>query len=86
MHSYLNENGATDPNSAVGNAGAALLISNITDTRNVLSSNGFGSVPVGTSDAGAYFNTEVMNAIDYGVRDFFAIKLWAKLMRRLSDG
>jgi len=67
MLNYLNENGATDPNSAVGNAGAALLISNITDTRNVLSSNGFGSVPVGTSDAGAYFNTEVMNAIDYGM-------------------
>jgi len=67
MLNYLNENGATDPNSAVGNTGAALLISNITDTRNVLSSNGFGSVPVGTSDAGAYFNTEVMNAIDYGM-------------------
>ncbi|KLO09754.1 glycoside hydrolase [Schizopora paradoxa] len=67
MLDYLADNGGTDPNSAIGNAGAALLISNITDTRNTLSAAGFGSLPVGTSDAGAYFNNEVMNAIDYGM-------------------
>jgi hypothetical protein len=35
--SYLGEfGGGSDPNSAIGNQGAALLISNITDTRNQL--------------------------------------------------
>ena len=28
------------------------------------------TLPVGTSDAGAYFNTEVLGAIDYGVSGF----------------
>jgi len=65
--SYLNANGGgSDPNSAVGNQGADLLIVNITDTRNLLTSLGL-SVPVGNSDAGSYFNTKVMEAIDYGV-------------------
>ena len=65
--SYLNANGGgSDPNGAVGNQGADLLIVNITDTRNLLSSLGI-SVPVGNSDAGSYFNTKVMEAIDYGV-------------------
>lgn len=65
--SYLNANGATDPNSAVGNTGAQILIGNIQDTRSMLSGLGV-SVPVGNSDAGAYFNTEVLGAVDYGVR------------------
>lgn len=65
--SYLNANGAADPNSAVGNTGAQILIGNIQDTRSMLSGLGV-SVPVGNSDAGAYFNTEVLGAVDYGVR------------------
>lgn len=47
--------------------GAQLLIPNITDTRNWMQQNGWGSVPVGTSDAGSYFNNEVLAAVDYGV-------------------
>ena len=54
-------------NTAVGNAGAQLLIQNITDTRNMLSEMGI-NLPVGTSDAGSYFNNEVLAAVDYGVR------------------
>jgi len=57
--------GGTDPNDAVGDAGAALLIANITDTKNVLSEAGY-SIPVGTGDAGAYFNTKVLEAVDFG--------------------
>lgn len=26
------------------------------------------SIPVGTSDAGSYFNNDVLNQVDYGVR------------------
>lgn len=66
-YSYLNDNGGgSDPNSAIGNQGADLLIVNITDTRNLLKSLGL-SVPVGNSDAGSYFNTKILEAVDYGV-------------------
>jgi len=67
MLNYLNDNGGgSDPNSAIGNTGADLLIVNITDTRNLLSSLGL-SIPVGNSDAGSYFNTKVLEAVDYGM-------------------
>ncbi|PCH39399.1 glycoside hydrolase family 17 protein [Wolfiporia cocos MD-104 SS10] len=64
---YLGANGGgDDPNSAVGDEGAAILISNLTDTKNVLKEAGY-ALPVGTSDAGAYFNTKVMENIDFGL-------------------
>lgn len=67
MLNYLNaHNGGSDPNDAVGNQGAALLITNITDTRNMLKDLGL-SIPVGNSDAGSYFNTKVLQAVDYGM-------------------
>jgi hypothetical protein len=67
--SYLGAfGGGSDPNSAIGNQGAALLISNITDTRNQLKALNLKNTPkVGNSDAGSYFNTLVLEAIDYGV-------------------
>lgn len=70
-HSWVNSQGvdASAVNSAVGNVGAQLLIQNITDMRNMLSDMGL-SIPVGTSDAGSYFNDEVLAAADYGVRFF----------------
>ena len=63
----MNANGATDPNSATGDQGAQILIANIKDTRNMLSSLNV-NIPVGTSDAGSYFNNKVLAAVDYGVR------------------
>ncbi|KAH9949946.1 glycoside hydrolase [Amylocystis lapponica] len=64
---YLGDyNGGNDPNGAVGNQGAQMLISNITDTRQQLSSMGV-NLPVGTADAGAYFNTEVLQSVDYAM-------------------
>ncbi|KAF7332307.1 Glycoside hydrolase family 17 protein [Mycena kentingensis (nom. inval.)] len=65
---YLGANGGTgqDPNGSVGNAGAQLLISNITDARNMLKDMGI-SIPVGNADAGSYFNTELLSAVDYGM-------------------
>jgi len=65
--SYVLYNGGTDANTAIGNAGAAILLPFIKDTRDMLASMGL-SIPVGNSDAGSYFNTQVLSAIDYGVR------------------
>ncbi|KAI5122936.1 hypothetical protein M0805_007614 [Coniferiporia weirii] len=66
MLDFLDDNNATDPNSDIGNVGAQLLIANITDTRQMLSQMNI-DLPVGTSDAGAYFNNEVLAAVDYGM-------------------
>ncbi|GLB40327.1 putative glycosyl hydrolase 17 family protein [Lyophyllum shimeji] len=66
MLNYLNANGGTVPDSSIGDAGAAILISNIQDTRNMLTSLNV-NLPVGTSDAGSYFNTKVLSSVDYGM-------------------
>ncbi|KAJ7167457.1 glycoside hydrolase [Mycena filopes] len=65
---YLGDNGGTaqDPNGPVGNAGAALLLPNITDTITMISGMGL-NIPVGNADAGSYFNTEVLQAVSYGM-------------------
>ncbi|KAF7290974.1 Glycoside hydrolase family 17 protein [Mycena chlorophos] len=73
---YLSDNGGAsqDPNSDVGNAGADLLLMNITDARSMLQGIG-AKIPVGTSDAGSYFNTKVLQAVDFGlsnVHPYFA--------------
>jgi len=68
MLNYLTERGASDPNSAVGNTGAAILIANIDDTRSALAELSLPkTIPVGNSDAGSYFNTLVLEAVDYGL-------------------
>ena len=68
FYSYVINNGVTDPNSAVGNQGAAILIADIKDTRSMLSAMNLTNMLVGTSDASGYFNTQVLQAVDYGVR------------------
>jgi hypothetical protein len=48
--------------------GAQILIANINDTRAMLAGMNLNKqLPVGNSDAGAYFNNMVLAAIDYGV-------------------
>ncbi|KAI9567364.1 glycoside hydrolase family 17 protein [Boletus coccyginus] len=65
---YITEAGQTDPNGSAGNQAAAMLIAWIQDTRNMLSSLNLGkTIPVGNSDAGSYFNTQVLEAVDYGL-------------------
>jgi len=67
MLNWLTQYGGGDnPNGAIGNQGANLLIVNITDTRNWLKTLGL-SIPVGNSDAGSYFNNLVLEAVDYGM-------------------
>ncbi|KAJ7762001.1 glycoside hydrolase family 17 protein [Mycena maculata] len=57
----------TDPNSSVANTGAAILIADIDNTRTMMSNLSLSNITIGTSDAGAYFNTLVLEAIDYGM-------------------
>lgn len=68
--SYLTDNGGGDaPNGPVGTAGASLLIPNITDARSTLESlNLPKTLPIGTADGGSFFNNQVLQAVDYGVR------------------
>lgn len=48
--------------------GAAILLANIADTRSMLAGMNLDkTIPVGNSDAGSYFNTKVLSAVDYGV-------------------
>ena len=68
--SWATDQGISDVNTAVGNTGAALLLQNITDMKTTLSDMSI-DLPVGTSDAGSYFNNEVLAAVDYGVRFYF---------------
>ncbi|KAI0696909.1 glycoside hydrolase [Cytidiella melzeri] len=66
---FLEANGGGDlPNGDVGNAGAALLISNITDARQTFGGLGLSkTLPIGNADAGSFFNNEVLEAVDYGM-------------------
>ncbi|KAE9406777.1 glycoside hydrolase [Gymnopus androsaceus JB14] len=63
---YLNANSATDPNSATGNAGAAILTAFINDTKTMLSDMSV-SLKIGNADAGSYFNDLVLEDVDYGM-------------------
>ena len=67
MLNYLTDNSATDPNGPVGDQGAALLIADINDTKSNISAL-TKNVPIGTADAGAFFNNEVLENVAYGVR------------------
>ena len=68
MLNYLTANGATDPNSAIGDTGAALLIADINDTRSMISQMSLNkTLTIGTADAGAFFNTLVLEQVDFGV-------------------
>ncbi|KAG6817845.1 hypothetical protein H0H87_001677 [Tephrocybe sp. NHM501043] len=73
MLNYLSGRGQTDPNSATGNEGASQLLSYINDTRQMLAGLSLSkNIPVGNSDAGSYFNTEVLSAVDYGLSNVHA--------------
>ncbi|KAG6331196.1 hypothetical protein ID866_7891, partial [Astraeus odoratus] len=63
---YVTQAGQSDPNGSAGDAAAAILIPYINDTRSMLTEMGL-SIPVGTSDAGSYFNNEVLEVVDYGM-------------------
>lgn len=73
MLNYLTANGASDPNSAIGNQGAALLMADINDTRSMITGMNLSKhLTIGTADAGAYFNTEVLQDVEFGVRSLLS--------------
>jgi hypothetical protein len=51
---------------AMSSLGAAILKADIQDTRDMLTSLGI-NIPVGNSDAGSFFSTEILSSVDYGV-------------------
>ena len=67
IRSYVESQGTDDVTGTVGTTGAEMLITNITDTRSMLSDISV-DLPVGTADAGAYFNEKLLSSVDYGVR------------------
>jgi exo-beta-1,3-glucanase (GH17 family) len=69
FNSYLNANdGGDSPNGAVGAIGAQALITNITDTRTQITGMALSkTLQIGTAEAGSYFNTQVLSAVDYGM-------------------
>jgi len=70
---YVTGKGSSNPNSAVGDAGAAILLPYIQDTRSMLASlNLPKTLPVGTADAGAFFNTKILQNVDYGMSNVHA--------------
>ncbi|KAF8589447.1 glycoside hydrolase family 17 protein [Ramaria rubella] len=75
MLNYVTDNGGADQNinSPTADTGAQLLIAMINDTRQWLEGlNLPKTLPVGTSDAGSYFNNEVLAAVDYGMANVHA--------------
>lgn len=83
--SYLNANSATDPNSATGNAGAAILTAFINDTKTMLSDMSV-SLKIGNADAGSYFNDLVLEDVDYGVRPYAWFFSLLHLLTFVLDG
>ncbi|KAF9006511.1 glucan 1,3 beta-glucosidase [Cyathus striatus] len=68
MLNYVTAHSATSANDAIAAKGAAILLANIQDTRDMLTEIGAdGVIQVGNSDAGSFFNTEVLSAVDYGL-------------------
>ncbi|KAF8631573.1 hypothetical protein AX15_002324 [Amanita polypyramis BW_CC] len=71
MLNYLTSHQATDPNGSVGQQGASLLLNYISDTKSKLSAIGV-SLPIGTADAGSFFNNQVLSNVDYGMSNVHA--------------
>ena len=49
-----------------------MLVGFIQDTQTMLQGMGLSSIPVGNSDAGSYFNNEVLAACAFGVRPYLS--------------
>ena len=65
MLDYLTAHSAKTANGTDGLAASALLKAKITDIRQMLKTMNI-NLPVGTSDAGAFFNTDLLGAVDFG--------------------
>ncbi|KAF8340607.1 glycoside hydrolase superfamily [Cantharellus anzutake] len=59
--------GQTNPNDTAGIQAAELLKTKVTDIKSMLSGISLSKIPVGTADAGSYFNTDILGAVDYAM-------------------
>ncbi|KZW02907.1 glycoside hydrolase [Exidia glandulosa HHB12029] len=68
MLNYCLDNGLDDPNSPTATPAAQYIATSVADTRTAVNALGLGkTILVGNSDAGSYFSTQVLEAIDYGL-------------------
>lgn len=59
-------------NSPIAQQGSAVLVTDIAETRLMLEELGMSHVLVGNSDAGSFFSTDVLSAVDYGLSNVHA--------------
>ena len=62
---YYVQGNERDVNSTVGLAASAILKTKIADVRQMLQSMGI-NLPVGSADAGSFFNHDLLGAVDFG--------------------
>lgn len=73
MLNYLTAHGAKDPDGSVGEQGAITLKADIDDTRQMLTDMNLSTkIKVGNSEAGSFFNKEILSSIDYGMSNVHA--------------
>ena len=65
MLNYITEHSATSANSTVGLTASGLLKVKIADIRTMIAGMSI-NLPVGTADAGSYFNNDLLSAVDFG--------------------
>ena len=70
VHSLLacTKAGSTNPNDTAGIEAAQTLKTKVDDIRSMLSGMSLSKkIPVGTADAGSYFNTVILEDVDYAM-------------------
>lgn len=74
MLNYVNKYGGegSGVDGTIGLEASTFLREKIEDTRQMLSDLGYPNLPVGTADAGAYFNTDLLRGIDFGLSNIHA--------------
>ncbi|TFL05915.1 glycoside hydrolase [Pterulicium gracile] len=70
---YLRAHNGSDPDSALARPAVDVMKSNVKDTQDMLTALRLPKImPVGTAEAGSFFNTEVLGMVDYGMSNVHA--------------
>ncbi|KAF9452419.1 glycoside hydrolase family 17 protein [Macrolepiota fuliginosa MF-IS2] len=73
MLNYLTAHQSKEPNGPIGQQGAAILKADIDDTRQMVADMKLSKpILIGTSDAGSFFNKDVLASVDYGMSNVHA--------------
>ncbi|TFK28861.1 glucan 1,3 beta-glucosidase [Coprinopsis marcescibilis] len=77
MLNWVTGQGASSPNDAIAKEGSDILVADIQATKQMLEDMNLPKrVPVGNSDAGSYFATDVMEVMDYGASLLSNVHAW----------